>query len=284
MNVVTIGKKKFNIPSTWNELNAKELMMVAQIWGPFFLSGGEVKQEELDAAKMQVLRKLLKLNWFQFYRIKAFEWKELIALLDWIHEEPTLNKQLLPTIKVKAKTYHGPAKELKSSSFDEMIFADTQFVNISSKKDWDYIYLLAAALYRPVRKDLKEFQGPKSWNGDVREPFNAQKAKENAELFKKHLSFIQALAILYFYWGFRNENLLKFTKLFPKSEEGETKVKESGGSLGWVYTRLNVSSTKFGDFEKTGKEAWLNIIFHINEEMKQAEKQQRELERIRNKK
>ena len=284
MNVVTIGKKKFSLPSAWNEINANQLMMVAQIWGPFFLSGGEVKQEELDAAKMQVLKKLLKMNWFQFYRVKAFEWKELIALLDWIHEEPTLNKQLLPIIKVKGKVFHGPAKELKSSSFDELIFADTQFVNISSKKDWDFIYLLVAALYRPVRADLKEFKASEKWNGDIREPFNAQKVRETSEVFKKRLSFIQALAILYFYWGFRNENLLKFTKLFPKAEEGETKVKESGGNFGWVHTRLDVSNTKFGDFEKTGKESWLNIIFHINEEMKKAEKQQRELERIKNKK
>jgi len=279
MNEITWNKKLYSFPQKWDEMTAKQYVAVTRYLGTL-LFHTDVTEKELYARRILALRAVMNVPFWKFKKVLSGELVDLLGLLDFT-KKININAQLLPEIKInhgffKRMKLIGPKTSLTTSSFDEFIMADTYFVNISSKSDINQAYFLFAMLYRPERKDLKEFKASPEWNGDTREPFNTTKCKARVDFFKKYLPKELLVAVIYFYWGFRETNLLTFTTLFPKPVEGDegNKPKKSN-SFGWADTRLELSGHKFGNYKETGKENWLNIIFDMHREQVKANEREK---------
>ncbi|MDX1642038.1 MAG: hypothetical protein R3220_10095 [Balneolaceae bacterium] len=278
--------KKYSFPEGWDEMNKKQFLSVTRNLGSLLFKE-EVTEEHLYARRIIALQEIMNISLHRFKKVYSHELVDLIKLLDFT-KKIDINKQLIPVINIKHGLSYtrlfGPETGLKSSTFDEFIMADTYFVNISAKSDFDFAYFLFAVLYRPVRKGLKEFKSSAEWNGDVREPFNLTRCKERVELLKKYLKHEYLIAVLYFYWGFREKNVLIYKTIFPEPKtDEEGKVKRKKNSYGWADTRLELSGNKFGNYSETGKANWRNIIFdmHRNEQKRQEREKQIAIEKLR---
>lgn len=282
MTNIKIDKKIFQIPTSWSECTHAQLKSIAAIWGVSFIGDNELYEDVMIERKMIVLRSFLNINKKIFARINAHQMHDLLPSINFIHKKIDYDAQPIQSFNCFFKRFYGPTKGLHTTSFDEFIYADTLFVSISKKKDLTIVFDLVAALYRPKRKDWKQWQNSPDFNGDIREEFNAVKAKQYAKRFKRWMNLYDAMAILYFYWGWRNTHLLKYKTLFPEPEEGQ---EPKANQYGWIDTRLEISGKKFGDYKNTGKTNWQTIIFdmHRAEEKRIAEEKRREMQRIRNK-
>jgi hypothetical protein len=148
-------------------------------------------------------------------------------------------------------------------SFYEMMQADTAFVAASNAKNIDKMYMLAAILYRPIRKDLAEFRNSPDWNGDCREPFNKEMADERVKLIKK-IPFHEVVAIFLYYFAFHVNELVGnpiFARIFKDGEP------DLGLNIGWLGTLLAVSNTKFGPLEQTKNQNWMLVLVDIANSM-----------------
>jgi hypothetical protein len=282
MNELIINNKKYIYPSTWSECTHQQLKRIAQLWGVSYLQGDNIDQVKINSIKMQLLFHFIKAN-SSFKHITASQFADILPSLDFIHGKVDYNADPKTYFKHWFKKYVGPTKGLRTTSFDEFIYVDTLFTSMSKKKDLTIAYDIVGALYRPQRKDLAEWKLHSEYNGDEREEFNALKAKEYGHNFRKWMSLYDAMAIVYFYWGWRNTYLLKYETLFPKPKEGEQP--SEGTNYGWIDTRLVISGQKFGDYKNTGKTNWQTIIFdmHLTEEKRRAEEKRREMQALKNK-
>lgn len=275
--------KKFTFPESWEEMTEKQFLDYTSILGTL-LFHENITEQEIYARRLIALQKIMGVPVYLFQRANADEFLDLLKLLDFT-KEIDINVQLVPSVKIKTGLFKrlklvGPDKGLDTSIFDEFILADTYFVNISKQKNIDLAYHLFAILYRPVREDLKEFRNSPQWNGDVREPFNATKCKERVPMLKKYLPRKYLIAVLYFYWGFREKNLLVYKTLFPdppKEKGNSEQTQKQKNSYGWAATRLELSGHKFGNYQQTGQENWHNIIFDMHREEEKRVKREKEL-------
>jgi len=286
MNEITWNKKKYHFPENWNELSKKQFLTISKLLGGLLFEE-EVTEEDLYARRMIAFKKVMKIPLYRFKQIYSDEFVDLLKMFDFL-KEIDLDKQIISSVKVgnifNRQKLIGPKEGLKTSTFDEFILADTYFVNLSSKKDFDFAYLLFAIFYRPERKDLSEFKTSDEWNGDDREPFNTEKCKARIPFLKKYLPQEYLLATLYFYWGFRDKHLLGYTSLFPPKDPETPKTKKTTNAYGWADTRLEISGEKFGSYKETGQENWRNIIFemHLNEEKRKRAEQHAKINRLKN--
>lgn len=257
MNQVICHRKAITYPSTWAECSAKDLEAIAATLGFFRPEEGD--EILLNERAQIMLRHFLRIPKAKFYSISPEEMVDFYPTIEWIFTEPNFTNQPLPKFRLWGLTYHGPSAALKTSSFDEFIVADTAFISFCKTGDHKHLYKLAAVLYRPKRKDWKAFKESEEYNGDLRIPFNAEAANARTIRFERRLNMYTAFVVFYFYWGFRNASLLKYKTLFKteKSDQPEAKY-------GWAATRFEISGEKFGDFRKTGKEPWENIIFDMH--------------------
>lgn len=278
---ITIENKQYNIPGNWESCTHKELCVIAEYWGMLALTSTDVDTDLVVERKLLVLRNILGMKRKAFNALDSEELANITFLLSWLHQSETsvdVKTLKLPKIKIGLTTYYGPTTGLKTTSFDEFIYADTKFVNISKKQDWRELYKLVAAFYRPKRKDWKEFKSSAEFNGDMRQEFNSTHVNELGDHFYKYMNLYDAMAILYFYWGFRVNYLLKYTTLFPKEKKSTAENK-----YGWAATRLEISGAKFGDYKSTGKANWNTIVFemHRSEELRIKQEKMLELKKLR---
>lgn len=290
---VTWDKKNIDFPEGWDEMNEEQLLLVSKYLGGLLFQD-EVDEKELYAQRIIMLKEFLGLPLWKFKRVNNSQLVDLLALFDFL-KEIDLNEQLIPEIefrpgifKKKEKLY-GPMKGLKTSTLDEFMMADTHFVKISSESSLDFAYNLFAMLYRPGREDLEAFKASEDYNGDHREVFNTTKCNERVKLFKKTIPKEYIIAVMYFYWGFRQKHLLIYKSLFPKKKTDEKdqpkKQVQQKPNYGWAATRLEISGGKFGNYKETGKCNWRTIIFdmHLTEEKRIERERQAAFNKIRNK-
>jgi hypothetical protein len=259
MNTVNWNGKTITYPSTWDECTSNDLMAIAATLGFFRPEDGD--EIILNERAIIMIQHFLKIKKEKLLAIDAAQMVDFYPTIEFIFTEPDIKHQPLPDFRLFFTRYHGPKAALKTSTFDEFIMADTAFMKFCKTGNHESLYELAAIMYRPRRKDWKEFKSSEEYNSDVREPFNPEVAKERAKHFQKWLNMYTAFVVFYFYWGFRNVSLLKYKTLFKEPAEGES---QQPAKYGWAATRFEISGEKFGDFRKTGKEPWENIIFDLH--------------------
>lgn len=276
-NLVEYEGKKVQCPETWNELNKKQLITIAEHWPKTMLIKEEKELEKAYyRAKVIILRVLIEMKPHIYAKLTLDQVASMLPLMDFLNQPPDLDKQLIPYFTIRGKKYIGPEAGLKKSNFDEFIKADTIFMKIT-KGDFSLIDQMVATLYRPKLGlfQIDELKRQNKYIGDKRVPYNDQVISDLAEFYKDNLADRYKWAVFYFYWGFRNKHVIVFENLFEKKNP---ETKETGNNYGWGGTLLELSGEKFGPLTETSKTNWFTIFVEMSRRsdlaMKQKQKQQ----------
>lgn len=273
MKTLKIDNNEYNLPESWSELTPKQFERVCSVRGQHI---NDASETALNASRMVLFYILSGVKMSIVSKITAHQWVDILPHMNFVFEVPDLKDNPMPIVKRfwSRTNLSGPVGMLKNSSAAEMVDADTAFVNGSNNKDVDKLYLLFAILWRPIRTDLEEFKKTEEWNGDIREPFNQQLARERAAKYKKLIPEHIIFGAWIYYWSFRTHTLMaKFKKMFPKNN------KSSPSKYGWAGTLLEISGDKFGTFSETTRTNWYTILVELEREMEKDEKRREALEK-----
>lgn len=271
MKKLTLGKEIIDIPESWNDLTAEQLLYISRV---------TYDQMNINVFKFNLFRNItgiqvkkhrLFIGGAYCYRISykkkiyVIDLEELTMLMEELfrfifktqtrnREEHTfidsnLVKQLLPVIKHRFRKYYGPADGLSNIVFEEYISAVCSYHRYTKTQDTKHIDMLIATLYRRGR-DKKEAE----LAGDTRLPFNDNVVEKQSLRFK-NLDAAVKTAIMYFFSG-SIENL---KRLFPAVFTG-------AGSAGnsdpfFSYMELTDALAKYDITKKT--EIRKSLLFDV---------------------
>ena len=145
MNRVEIGKTIRTIPSTWDELTRKQLLLVSS----FFNSGLTVAE-----FKVKLLFNFLRLKKKTERTISVEDAYFLGETLNFLLSEVRLTKSLVQSIRSKRfpwLRYHGPCDGMADCTFGEFTKAQVRFEAYSKTKDPAMLDEMVAVLFRQKR-------------------------------------------------------------------------------------------------------------------------------------
>lgn len=265
MKPIKIDSQEYYLKSSFSELTREEILKVSYVRSQQ-LTDRDQSLEQYDAMRITLFTICSNVPFKITKNITSVQWVDILPHLDWCFQVPNFNGNPVFQFKHRFKTWIGPVEKLKNSTIEEMIAADNAFVAASNGKDPELLYILAAILWRPLRSDLAEFRRSREWNGDIREPFNIHRCKERVKYFKKMPAYFIAYCFLY-YWDFRENHLMKFKRVFPKTQK-----KSTGTNRGWAGTLLEISHLPvFGSIDELKHQNWYTVLFEMERQLELAE-------------
>ncbi len=215
-------KLDLKIPTTWNQLTAKQLLFVCKQY-QFNLNNFKFKLYVfLKLAAIKALpRKIVNNKAKYLFRKKRVRFsltiEELHSFLksvDFLTTESQLTKNNFPKFTILARHFYGPSTKGYNITFLEFLNAEATLYAFHKSRKQKYLRQLCAILYRPQTKNYN----PKSpdFNGDRREKFNDFIYQKRIWLFR-FLSKQKQYAVYLFYIGCRNALIKAHPELFPAS-------------------------------------------------------------------
>ena len=269
-NKIEYDNKTIIFPTNWNELTKKQYLFVCQNFADLIESKDENNQTtEFYASKVLLIKHFLKMPLRKFKHVDAEQLACLMPLLDFLDNANQLNRNLVPSFSYMGLKYHGPKTEMETSSIGEFVAADSYFIKAQTDHDDLIMWKLLATLYRPRQRFIliKKWLG--IWDGDLRQSYNQSTVERRAKFFQKRLHYKYKWASLYFYMGFRTNNVTTFTNLFDQpEEEGSKDVNvKTGNDYGWAGTLLELSGGKFGNLKQTENINWFTFFVEMSRQM-----------------
>lgn len=273
-----LDKLDLDVPRSWNDLSKKQVLKVCSLF-----KDPREKQSFMVSAAMDLLGLKLKSyhrthqnNLFLFtYKgkkivIDADQLRFICNHFEFILQESNLVENKFPVIKVRLKKFYGPEDKLYNISYDEFRTAENWFLAFSKTKDFKYLDLLVATLYRPKKKGVKI--NSLDYDGDIREPFNDHAIKTRSKSISK-LPAGYKIAVFQFFFGCMNHLKEKFPMVFQGGNGGVTdRVIQSLKVVDWlnggdvtknreilksniyeVMTRMQTEREKIEQLEKLNK-------------------------------
>ena len=278
INIEGIKPQTIAYPSTWNEMNKKQLLFATQFLNSnLLISEFRVKAVQAFLGKKNELFKQYALikraqdkakgerAVIDFWQNKLTHLDELIYCisesLSFIYKDASLTKQLLPRVL----NLYGCADNMSDLSFIEFAKADIFFSSYRNTNDIQYIDKLVAVLYRPARL---------SWYFTRWFNYTAKKRVDfSDECLKRNLTRISKLpieikqAILFHFTSCRSAIVAKYPNVFTQGDS-------DGNTEGFGYAGLltELAGTKFGDQDKTAYTNIHDILRHLEMEKIKANK------------
>lgn len=285
MTKLQVGNRHYKIASNWSELSAKKFLEIAAIRT---MMPAPTQDHEILAMKLAFLLIVSDLKQVGLDRIKrdhAEHLYEVLKKVDWCSEVPVFKDNPFPKInrsdafRMKRVALLGPVGLLTTTTFAEFMAADEAFLRFHLKKELSAGWLLFAILWRPMRSDHVAFKkDPEKYNGDLREPFNIERAQQRAKNYEGKLPAHYATAALLFFESIRFHGIVQHDRLkilFQGSGSGSTS--------GWIDPLLKISNTKFGPFKETSEEHFFLILYEMANQMHEAKLRQEEAEKLNRK-
>lgn len=277
-----VGNKNYKLASDWNEINSKKFLQIA---GIRTLSPAPTINQEVLAMQISFFLIISNVPQFILDRIQRDHPEHLFELMEkvnWCFGIPTFRDNPLPKIvrtdgfRLKRVELIGPVGLMNTSSFAEFMAVDEAFIRFHNSYDWSAAWLLFSFLYRPQRKDHREFKNdPNAYNGDYREPFNDELCLQRAKEYEKKLPQHYATAALLFYESIRSHQIIQHQHLKILFQGGG-----NGGSMSlWIQPLLQISNTKFGPYKETSETYFLLILFEMANQMHEAKRREEALEK-----
>lgn len=253
MNTLLLNNKAYNMPSEWNELTAEAAIIVVSKLQEYE-QGDEDQKAKIKTEIALSLSELKLPEGMEQIEVENggetfFEQQlrtKLLPLANFIFEQNTLTKQLLPKLRIRKnfllKTFYGPADNFANLSMGEFDDAEFFFKIITDKQeltperiaDLDMaLNMLCAILYR-------EYENKK---GDNRVDYHHADNDKRAAWFARCDYRYKAL-ILFWYIGCRNSLVNDFKVLF----EGGTESKSS--EVTWTELAHSLAGPVLGDIDK----------------------------------
>jgi hypothetical protein len=285
---------RVELAASWNELSSKQLLAIAKHWTSLLIVLRSLPPnsavELLNAARIDLLIVLsginrwnsLSRNTRNFLRLLPSrrmmrkhrlnsefleEYEHLPNMLkcaDFLFEKVTLTKNLLPVIKAKKYTLHGPAESLSSMVAKEFVFADVFFIAYKKSLSIDDLNLLVAVLYRPGLAIKPTDAG---FSGDYRIPFNNMAIDEWMDDVKALPEKVK-VAVALFYEGCRSNLEKLYPAVFAQKENTS-----GDNEASWFSLISELPAEKFGTLIQR-ETVNIDIIFsELNLLLKKMEKQ-----------
>jgi len=264
MTIIELNKKLYTIPTCWNELTRKQLLSVME---SLF-----VKAFDINQGRLQLLKILTGMSWWQFFRTSTAQLQEFFYLTDFIISDRTnLTRQILE----EYRGLYGPASDFDNLLMSELALCDNLFMRWSEERDkTEYLDELISMLYRPVRKGtlLKRYDKKINPEGDVREEFNQNKCFYRARKIVKHWPLSVKLAIATWYDGCRWQMVDENEEVFGGSGNSDV------SKYGLVSVMLSVAETgTFGDFNKVEKQFVKTVMMQLNDSIARAREMEKQM-------
>lgn len=245
----------FQIPSSWNELSAEQLLKISNL-----LFRGQL----LNTFKRKALAILLNLEGEKQLKrminkgfIDAAAMYDLENLTHFLTETPTLTTNKLPEVF----GFYGPDDCLLNITADEYIYCYKYSREYAEAENVEALNKLIAVLYRKPKFLLTIRQQLNSYDGDARCEFNHTFIEKNAKIIAKW-PMEYKIAILTFYTSSERYMAACFPTVFTTPEKG-TKKKEAE----WGEIIVSMAGTKFGTLEQTGKALIWNLLTAIEQNL-----------------
>lgn len=254
-NFEAVVTKKFEAPTTWNQMSREQLLAFAEIFSmnakkvfmrdPVDGKGITIYRYDLfRKMRIMMMSALLKVT---FDEMESWDPLLVVDLLhhnrldDFLFEEVNLTKQLMPEVVVAGISHLGPGDFLIGTTIDEFFIADRAYLQFRRDDDEDALAQLCAILYRPRIANYN----PLTSNKAPREAYNKFSLGARIELFQEHMSKREQYAAAIFFEGCRANIARKYKHVFQHASDAQ------GSNSGPLDVLLALAGGKFGDFETT---------------------------------
>lgn len=252
-----IGKVKYNLtaPSSWNELNEKQLLDWAAIC---------LKKMSLNNCGRMALLAMYDIPVRPFFLIPDSQLIQLLPTIKFLFGANKLTKWVIPVIEHKGVKYHGPEQLLQNVSVGEWAKLELYYQVYTKQAKKEALEMLIATLYREARKGVLD--------KDIRVDLHELDARERALKLKDIAPKLQH-AILLNYEGCRG--LIQEAYLSKLQGDGD-KGRKAVEIFDYRKVILSVAGGKFGTMAETENANLHDFMQHLvtNEE---------EIQRIRRK-
>lgn len=270
MKTIEINDVKFNVPTSYNELNGKALEMISKL---------HVGQNPVT--QFNALFYLLGLKWWKISDLKKWkivyqlpaEWIHTLlvdkSLFGWIWDKSKLTTYKLSKFRLGFVMYYGPKKNVLNMNAIEITSCYELFKLYAETKNLKFLDMLIAIIYR----EKNWFWWIKRWkygfDGDVRVPLSEYGVTKRTEKFKKLAEWKKVLIFLQFAGKWEEfENLERNKLIFPKFDMVNANKKHDPDAWKKIMMKM-AESNVFGtlsEVEKTDKDRFfLNMVRAVEE-------------------
>jgi len=245
MHKITLGKKDYSAPSSWNELTGEQLITWMKICAK------DIKEK--DALRLATIC-FYNINQKDFFKLNGAQEIQLLDTLTFLFDpKPKLNNWVIPVIKtLYFKKYHGPAGRFSNITIKEFRYTELLYNAYLVKQEPELLNRLIAALYRP--------KGKTSTDNDVRIALTDLGVSARTESVNKLSSEVKD-AIVFNYEGCRNYVITRYPTIFPKSDKSQK------GLSDLIVQIKEIAGGKFGNFVETERTGLYLFLDHVRDEM-----------------
>lgn len=282
----TLGRS-FSAPASWQEVTKEQLLFIIRLMNSgcpydeiqfrmvvelfripekkltFFKYSRPARYRDYCADLLTATEGLFD---FLFDRIKTDE-SEIVVI------SKKLTNQLLP----EYQGFYGPTSGLSNVQIWEFTMAEAAFMDFVERKEPKHIDRLVATLYRPSRSDVDTWRASDRYNLDDRRIFNDQLIERDMEAVKRWPQEVKELIFIFFF-SCREALSASFPKLY------RNRLKKKGsGSASWTDIILQQARLEHKEAEQISERNMMIFLRQRELEIIDAEEQQDEIERIKNK-
>jgi hypothetical protein len=242
------------LPSDWNELTKKQVLFVSRLF-----------QGQLSVVdfKLRALFKFLSVRRKVLKRIHPEDAYFLGESLDFLFNEVSLTRNLLPVLRTGRRKYFGPADAMMNCTFGEFTMANSQLDTFSKTKEQKYLDEMVAVLYRP-RKWFWFIRKAYSDDQDSRKKFVNRSLKRRCQKIAR-LDYEVKYSIFLFFSGVLNS----LPQLYPYvyEQQGGTGNEDNG----WASLIISLADGKTDDksLETVMYSNLYNVFIGLNKKAKE---------------
>jgi hypothetical protein len=242
MHTLQIFKRKFQIPSKWNELSKEQLLKIAHLYTK------NLSKEAFD---------ILLISYFTGIKLQnlkniSYALPDMAAMFSFLHNRITITKNLLPELVIKKKTFYGPEDGLLNLSFEQfIIYSENAFQEFAKNQNEEVLDYLVATLYT-LKKNV----------------FNENHVAAVSKTMVR-IPYYQKYAIFLFYCGSRNYLIDRYKNIFAGESKSSNKNADPLAFIKLLDQLNNDDVTKNEEIKKSN----IYEVFHrLNEMVKQSDK------------
>jgi hypothetical protein len=290
MRKLTIGSEHFGVPENFGECNIDQISGVLVAQQALNIAKEYKNEDKIDKVKLSILFCLIPDLSMDGWRVLT-NWQktQVMCLIRWAFTARVTNKPFgsfrLPTpnpLEKGAKIeMYLPAEDYADTSSIEWALLNIYYLAYTKPptplkrgQNSDFFFKIVALLCRPQRVDLEEFRkNPKTWNGDMREPFNGSLADEREEIFR-NVPFGILLAVFQYWEKMNNDFVTRNEELF-NGAEGKPLFQNGEGCLSMLEDVAEEGT--MGDLDKVHDSNVVNLFIYLRHKQKKVERREEEL-------
>ena len=254
MNQVEIDEKTYFTPSDWNELTKKQVIFVSRLFQ------GQLSMVDF---KLRALFDFLSVRPKVIKRIHPEDAYFLCESLDFLFNEVSLTRNLLPAVRTGWRKYLGPSDAMMNCTFGEFTIANSLLDSFTKTREQKYLDEMVAVLYRP-RKWFWSFRKSFTDNQDSRKKLVNRTLKKRARTMVKvdyHLKF----SVYLFFSGVLNSLPVLYPYVYQ--QKGDAGSEDNG----WASLIISLADGKTDDknLETVMNSNLYNVLIGLNKKAKE---------------